>query len=118
MQKKLRVGIIGTGNIGTDLLMKVIKSNFLECTMFIGRNLQSKGISNVDLTFHPWAYDYFKLDRVPAYALSYCKKDFRFKTCEHKFLAKGEISLTNFFEIVSDENLEYKKYFQKLIEAK
>ena len=45
MQKKLRVGIIGTGNIGTDLLMKVIKSNFLECTMFIGRNLQSKGMS-------------------------------------------------------------------------
>lgn len=45
MQKKLRVGIIGSGNIGTDLLMKVIKSNFLECTMFIGRNLQSKGMS-------------------------------------------------------------------------
>lgn len=82
------------------------------------QSLQSKGISSVDITFHPWAYDYFKLDRVPAYALSYCKKDFRFKTCQHKFLAKGEISLTNFFEIVSDENFDYKKYFQKLIEAK
>ncbi|MBE3022569.1 acetaldehyde dehydrogenase (acetylating) [Campylobacter sp. 7477a] len=45
MQKKLRIGIIGSGNIGTDLLMKVIKSDFLECAMFIGRNLNSKGMS-------------------------------------------------------------------------
>lgn len=45
MQKKLRVGIIGSGNIGTDLLMKVVKSEYLECSMFIGRNLKSKGMS-------------------------------------------------------------------------
>lgn len=45
MQKKLRIGIIGSGNIGTDLLMKVIRSDYLDCKMFIGRNLNSKGMS-------------------------------------------------------------------------
>ncbi|MBE3609022.1 acetaldehyde dehydrogenase (acetylating) [Campylobacter californiensis] len=45
MQKKLKVGIIGTGNIGTDLLLKVLKSDDLECSMFIGRNLNSKGMT-------------------------------------------------------------------------
>lgn len=82
------------------------------------KGLQAKGVSNIEMTFHPWAYEFFKLEQVPAFALSYCKKDFRFKTCEHKYLVRGEVSLTNFFEIVSDENTDYKKYFQKLIEAK
>jgi acetaldehyde dehydrogenase (acetylating) len=43
-EKKLKVAIIGTGNIGTDLLVKVLKSSHLECTAFIGRNRQSKGM--------------------------------------------------------------------------
>lgn len=66
---------------------------------------------------HPWAFDYFKLKEVPAYALSYCKKDFRFKGCEHKYLAKGEISLTKFFEIVGDEKEYYKRFYFDLIGA-
>ena len=41
---KVKVGIIGTGNIGTDLLMKVLKSDFLECGIFAGRNLDSRGM--------------------------------------------------------------------------
>lgn len=41
---KLKVGIIGTGNIGTDLLMKVLKSSTLECGIFAGRNIESSGI--------------------------------------------------------------------------
>ncbi|WP_019556961.1 acetaldehyde dehydrogenase (acetylating) [Thiomicrorhabdus arctica] len=45
MSSKIRVGIIGTGNIGTDLLMKVQRSKFLECTIFSGRNLASSGMS-------------------------------------------------------------------------
>jgi acetaldehyde dehydrogenase (acetylating) len=45
MGKKLRVGIIGTGNIGTDLLVKVQRSKYLECTIFAGRNMVSSGIS-------------------------------------------------------------------------
>lgn len=43
-QRKVKVGIIGTGNIGTDLLMKVIKSDVLECGIFAGRSSESEGI--------------------------------------------------------------------------
>lgn len=42
--KKVRVAIIGTGNIGTDLLVKIERSPLLECSLFIGRNLHSKGM--------------------------------------------------------------------------
>lgn len=41
---KIKVGIIGTGNIGTDLLLKVLRSKILECGIFIGRNPDSEGI--------------------------------------------------------------------------
>jgi len=43
--KKLRVAILGSGNIGTDLLIKVQRSNYLECVLFIGRNLASPGMA-------------------------------------------------------------------------
>lgn len=42
--KKMKVGIIGTGNIGTDLLIKVTRSEYLECGIFAGRNADSEGI--------------------------------------------------------------------------
>ena len=41
---KIKAGIIGTGNIGTDILMKLQRSNFLECGIFAGRNHDSRGI--------------------------------------------------------------------------
>lgn len=43
--EKLKVAILGTGNIGTDLLIKIMKSDYLECSVFVGRNLLSKGMS-------------------------------------------------------------------------
>ncbi|UPZ16072.1 acetaldehyde dehydrogenase (acetylating) [Flavobacterium humidisoli] len=43
--KKLRVAILGSGNIGTDLLIKIQRSEFLECVLFIGRNLSSPGMA-------------------------------------------------------------------------
>jgi acetaldehyde dehydrogenase len=43
-RERLRVGIVGTGNIGTDLLLKVQRSPLLECTLFAGRNLDSVGM--------------------------------------------------------------------------
>jgi len=43
--KKLRVAILGSGNIGTDLLFKTQRSERLECSVFIGRNLASAGIT-------------------------------------------------------------------------
>lgn len=44
MSSKLPVAILGTGNIGTDLLMKVLRSPRLECKLFSGRNLASSGM--------------------------------------------------------------------------
>ena len=41
---KLKVGILGTGNIGCDLLVKIQRSPYLECSIFMGRNLESKGM--------------------------------------------------------------------------
>jgi len=41
---KTRVAILGTGNIGTDLLIKVMRSDVLECALFVGRNLRSDGM--------------------------------------------------------------------------
>lgn len=43
--RKTKVGIIGTGNIGSDLLAKVMKSQNLECTIFAGHNPDSKGLA-------------------------------------------------------------------------
>ncbi|KAB1159145.1 acetaldehyde dehydrogenase (acetylating) [Micromonospora sp. AMSO12t] len=40
----LRVAIVGTGNIGTDLLLKVEASPLLECVLFAGRRAGSPGI--------------------------------------------------------------------------
>jgi acetaldehyde dehydrogenase len=46
---RLKVAIIGTGNIGTDLIIKVMRSRYLECGAFIGRNLSSAGMIKVSL---------------------------------------------------------------------
>ena len=41
----LRVAILGSGNIGTDLLLKIQRSPWLTCKLFIGRNLSSPGLT-------------------------------------------------------------------------
>lgn len=40
-----RIAIIGSGNIGTDLLIKSMRSSFLKCVAFVGRNLNSPGMA-------------------------------------------------------------------------
>ena len=42
--KKIKVAILGSGNIGTDLLVKTMRSPYLTCSMFIGRNMASTGM--------------------------------------------------------------------------
>jgi acetaldehyde dehydrogenase (acetylating) len=50
IRTKLKIAILGSGNIGTDLLIKSVRSDFLECTKFIGRNLSSPGMKKaIDL---------------------------------------------------------------------
>jgi acetaldehyde dehydrogenase len=41
---RLRVAIIGSGNIGTDLLYKVRRSKNLKCTLMVGRRADSPGL--------------------------------------------------------------------------
>ncbi|MBI3316256.1 MAG: acetaldehyde dehydrogenase (acetylating) [Candidatus Omnitrophica bacterium] len=42
---KLRVAILGSGNIGTDLLIKTLRSSVLECALFVGRHADSPGLT-------------------------------------------------------------------------
>lgn len=46
--QKLKVAILGSGNIGTDLLVKTLRSSSLECTLFAGRNLASPGMAKAN----------------------------------------------------------------------
>lgn len=41
---RAKIGIIGTGNIGTDLLLKAMRSAYLEPALFMGRNENSIGM--------------------------------------------------------------------------
>ena len=40
----IKEGIIGTGNIGTDLLLKILKTDFMTPVIFAGRRMESDGI--------------------------------------------------------------------------
>ncbi|HSR89236.1 MAG TPA: acetaldehyde dehydrogenase (acetylating) [Candidatus Udaeobacter sp.] len=57
---KVKVGIIGTGNIGSDLLYKVNRSEILECGIFTGRNKDSEGISRAKDLGVPTSFDSIK----------------------------------------------------------
>ncbi len=57
MKGKIKIGIIGTGNIGTDLLMKIQKSKVLECGIFAGHNPDSKGIQRARSLGVPTTFD-------------------------------------------------------------
>ena len=51
----IKAGIIGTGNIGTDLLLKILKTDFITPVIFAGRRLDSDGMKiaiqkNVSIT--------------------------------------------------------------------
>ena len=48
IQEKLKVAIIGSGNIGTDLLMKSLRSELIVCTLFAGRNFNSAGMKKAN----------------------------------------------------------------------
>lgn len=42
---KLKVAILGSGNIGADLMVKAVRSPYLDCRLLIGRNLSSPGLA-------------------------------------------------------------------------
>jgi acetaldehyde dehydrogenase len=60
---KLKAGIIGSGNIGTDLLIKALKSTFITPVIFIGRRSDSEGIKiakNLGVETSIEGIDFFK----------------------------------------------------------
>ena len=57
---KVKVGIIGTGNIGSDLLYKVGRSEVLECGIFTGRNKDSEGIRRAQALGVPTSFESLK----------------------------------------------------------
>ncbi len=62
--KKLNVGVLGTGNIGTDLIIKLSRIDFIDKLVFVGRRSDSKGIEFVknkfDVEVSIDGIDYFK----------------------------------------------------------
>jgi acetaldehyde dehydrogenase (acetylating) len=46
--EKVKVAILGSGNIGTDLLVKTMRSPFIECSLFIGRHLGTPGMNKAN----------------------------------------------------------------------
>lgn len=59
-RKKIKVGIIGTGNIGSDLLIKIQRSSILECGIFAGKNPDSENIKRAKAMGIPVSYNSIK----------------------------------------------------------
>jgi acetaldehyde dehydrogenase len=60
---KYRVAILGTGNIGTDLLIKIQRSSLLECVAFVGRSFSSTGMlkaSTLQVNCSDQSIDFFR----------------------------------------------------------
>jgi len=112
--KKSKPNIIGR------VLFRGLIDGTMDGITFWLKKLEEKGLkrtADVKYQFHPWAFKHFELERVPAYVLSTCKRDFTFRTCDNKYLVKGDISLVNFFEFLSEQNEKYKEYYFDLIKA-
>lgn len=81
------------------------------------RDFGLKSSPNIKYQFHPWAFEFFSVNRIPAFALSNCKKDFRFRTCDNKYLIKGNIEFLDFIEVLADNNKDYNKMYFDLVEV-
>ena len=112
--KKSKPNIIGR------VLFRGLINGTMDGIPFWLKKLEEEGLertADVKYQFHPWAFKYFELERVPAYVLSTCKQDFTFRTCNNKYLVKGDISLVNFFEFISEQNKQYKEYYFDLLKV-
>ena len=69
---------------------------------------------------HPRIYEAYKLEQVPAWVRTECPQNFKFKNCKtsESYLAKGDISLLDFYELLVKKDNLFMPTYQKLIEAK
>ena len=101
--------------------LKVLGETIVDSMVPYLRNLRSKkiGSKNVKIHVHPWAFDTLELKKVPAYVLGYCDvNDFKFRECENKFVAKGNITLEYFMSLVSERDKDYTKLYDLFKEGK
>lgn len=67
------------------------------------------------IKMHPIMFKDLQLDRAPAYLFSKCSVgEFRYKSCENKYLVRGDISLHAALEIVVKEDKSYTEYLNTL----
>jgi len=72
---------------------------------------------NIGLKFDPRLFDYFKLEKVPVIIYATCNGIPSPERCKFKYMSKGDIPLSEFFEKIADKtnDKKFKKYHQYLI---
>lgn len=101
--------------LGKVMLRGLIDNNFKKTATYFKDITKKEDITNIEFyPIHFHSFKYFSLERVPAYSLSLCTKNFKFKSCEHLYLVKGDINLSSFLEIVTNENPKFKNLYYAL----
>jgi len=68
----------------------------------------------------PRIFKAYQLNQVPAWIKTACPVNFEFKKCdtEKSFLAKGDMSLVDFYDLLSKQDNQYLNTYHQLIKAK
>jgi len=103
---------------GKVMFRGLINDSFKESGDFVLKLKENNNVKNIEFyPIHFHSFKYFKLSRVPAYALSVCNNNnFKFSECNHKYLIRGNIALQSFFQLLMEENKEYEDYYYTLLE--
>ena len=88
---KIKVAIIGTGNIGTDLLLKALKTDFMDVVVFVGRRLDSDGMLTAkkhDVLISDQGIEYIRAPVVIATSTKKqrCNESDTFNCCSSKYI--------------------------------
>lgn len=100
--------------------LKIVGKTVVDSMVPYLKKLKEKNIGSTNVKFHihPWAFDSLKLKVVPAYLFSKCDSDnFKFRDCENEFIAKGNITLEYFIELISEKDTKYKALHNSLKEG-
>ncbi|PAF50650.1 TrbC family F-type conjugative pilus assembly protein [Helicobacter sp. 13S00477-4] len=114
--KRFNASVSKLNQRGEEVEGKIVFRGFpKDMTTFI-RNVYQEGTKG-KIKIYPKIFSTLHVNRVPAYVLSYCPvgENFSFKECDNKFVATGDITLSDFFSIVSDYDKDYAKYYFTLI---